>query len=56
LYVQGCQEALATKLSNIFEALRAELQRGLAVDAYAEQHGSFAEFVRKHYEQDDGAI
>jgi len=52
------EEALATKYAELSsEALRADLLRGLAaVDAYAEQHGSFADFVRKHYEQDDGAI
>ena len=34
------------------EALIAELRRGLAaVENYAEQHGSFAEFVREHYER-----
>ncbi len=52
------EEALATKYAELSsDALRAELQRGLAaVDAYAEQHGSFAELVRKHYEQGDGAV
>ncbi len=52
------EEALASKYAELSsEALIAELQRGLAaVDAYAEQHGSFAEQVRKHYEQDDGAV
>jgi post-segregation antitoxin (ccd killing protein) len=52
------EEALATKYAELSsDALRAELQRGLAaVDAYAEQHGSFAELVRKHYEQGDGPV
>ena len=52
------EEALATKYAELCsDALRAELQRGLAaVDAYAEQHGSFAELVRKHYEQGDGPV
>jgi len=52
------EEALATKYAELSsDALLAEMQRGLAaVDAYAEQHGSFAEHVRKHYEQDDGAV
>jgi len=52
------EEALATKYAELCsDALRAELQRGLAaVDAYAEQHGSFAELVRKHYEQGDGTV
>jgi hypothetical protein len=32
----------------------AELQQGLAaVDDYAEQHGSFSELVREHYESAD---
>jgi post-segregation antitoxin (ccd killing protein) len=52
------EEALAAKYGELCsEALIAELQRGLAaVASYAEQHGSFAELVREHYEQDDGAI
>ena len=52
------EEALATKYAELSsDALRAELQRGLAaVDAYAEHHGSFAELVRKHYEQGDGPV
>ena len=52
------EEALATKYAELSsEALRADLQRGLAaVDAYSEQHGSFSELVRKHYEKDDGAV
>ena len=52
------EEALASKYAELSsQALIAELQRGLAaVDAYAEQHGSFAEHVRKHNEQDDGSV
>jgi post-segregation antitoxin (ccd killing protein) len=52
------EEALAAKYAELTsDALIAELQRGLAaVDAYAEQHGSFAELVRKHYEQVDGPV
>jgi post-segregation antitoxin (ccd killing protein) len=52
------EEALATKYAELCsEALIAELRLGLAaVDNYAEQHGSFAELVRKHYEQDDDSI
>ena len=34
------------------EVILAELQQGLAaVEAYAEQHGSFSELVRDHYER-----
>jgi len=34
------------------EVILAELQQGLAaVEAYAEQHGSFSELVREHYER-----
>ena len=34
------------------EAILADLQQGLAaVEAYAEQHGSFSELVRDHYER-----
>ena len=36
------------------EVILAELQQGLAaVEAYAEQHGSFSELVREHYERVD---
>ncbi len=52
------EEALATKYDELrSEALIAELRRGLAaVESYAEQHGSFAELVREHYERGDDAI
>jgi post-segregation antitoxin (ccd killing protein) len=52
------EEALATKYDELrSEALIAELRRGLAaVESYADQHGSFAELVREHYERGDGAI
>jgi post-segregation antitoxin (ccd killing protein) len=52
------EEALATKYAELYsEALIAELRQGLAaVESYAEKHGSFPELVRKHYEQEDGAI
>jgi post-segregation antitoxin (ccd killing protein) len=52
------EEALATKYAELCsEALIAELREGLAaVDSYAEQHGSFSELVRKHYEQGDGTV
>jgi hypothetical protein len=36
------------------EVSLAELQQGLAaVESYAEQHGSFPELVREHYERVD---
>lgn len=52
------EEALATKYAELrSEALIADLRQGLAaVERYAEQHGSFAELVREHYERDDGAV
>jgi post-segregation antitoxin (ccd killing protein) len=52
------EEALASKYAELHsEALIAELRRGLAaVESYADQHGSFAELVREHYEREDGAI
>jgi len=52
------EEALATKYAELrSEALIAELRRGLAaVESYADQHGTFAELVREHYERGDGAI
>jgi post-segregation antitoxin (ccd killing protein) len=52
------EEALATKYGELrSEALIAELRRGLAaVESYADQHGSFAELVREHYERGDGTI
>jgi post-segregation antitoxin (ccd killing protein) len=52
------EEALATKYAQLHsEALIAELRQGLAaVASYADQHGSFAELVREHYEREDGAV
>lgn len=52
------EEALATKYDELrSEALSADLRRGLAaVESYADQHGSFAELVREHYERGDDAI
>jgi post-segregation antitoxin (ccd killing protein) len=52
------EEALATKYAELCsEALIAEFREGLAaIHSYAEQHGSFSELVRKHYEQDDGTV
>lgn len=52
------EEALAAKYAELHaEAIRAELARGLsAVENYADQHGSFADLVREHYENEDGAV
>ncbi len=52
------EQALANAYSEKHAALvRAELQQDLgAVSAYAEQHGSFADLARAHYEDGDGAI
>jgi post-segregation antitoxin (ccd killing protein) len=53
------EEALASKYSELCrEALVAELRQDLAaVESYAEEHGSFADLVRKHYARDnDGAV
>jgi post-segregation antitoxin (ccd killing protein) len=49
------EEALAARYAELrSEELIAELRRGLAaVDSYADQHGSFSELVREHYERDD---
>lgn len=39
------------------EMLDVEVQRDLAAaDSYAEQHGSFADLARQHYELDDDAV
>ena len=38
-------------------ALRAELAADLAAsDDYIDQHGSFSDLVREHYEKPDGAV
>jgi post-segregation antitoxin (ccd killing protein) len=52
------EEALASKYAELSsEALLADLRRGLtAVEAYAEEHGSFVELVREHNERDDDAV
>ena len=52
------EEALASKYAELSsEALLADLKRGLAAaQAYADEHGTFSELVRQHYEQDDGAV
>jgi len=39
------------------EAVLAELRQDLdAVERYEEQHGSFPELVRSHYEREDGSV
>ncbi|HEX3396181.1 MAG TPA: type II toxin-antitoxin system CcdA family antitoxin [Steroidobacteraceae bacterium] len=39
------------------EALLAELRRdAAAVERYEEEHGSFSDLVRAHYEREDGAV
>jgi len=52
------EEALAAKYAQqSSEALVAELRRGLtAVENYADEHGSFGELVREHYERGDDAV
>jgi post-segregation antitoxin (ccd killing protein) len=52
------EEALASRYAELTsEALLAELRRGLAaVESYADQHGSFADLVRDHYESGDGTV
>jgi post-segregation antitoxin (ccd killing protein) len=51
---EGLVKEYAARLS---EALIAELRRDLAVsEEYADQHGSFADLVRQHYEHVDGAV
>jgi antitoxin CcdA len=52
------EEALAHEYSaRRSEALRAEIRGELAaVEKYEEQHGSFPELVRAHYERDDDAV
>ena len=45
-YAQRCAAALA-------EELRQDLA---AIERYAEEHGSFPDLVREHYEREDGAI
>ena len=55
---QVAEKALAQEYAaRRSESLLAELREGLAaVESYAEQHGSFAELVREHYEREDGAV
>ena len=52
------EEALAHEYSvGLREALRAEIRDELAaLERYEAEHGSFPEFVRAHYERDDGAV
>lgn len=52
------EEALAREYSaRRSEVLAAELRQGLAaVESYAEEHGSFAELVREHYERGDDPV
>jgi antitoxin CcdA len=52
------EEAIADEYSKRRkEALLKELREDLAaVEKYEEQHGSFPELVRAHYEREDGSI
>jgi post-segregation antitoxin (ccd killing protein) len=52
------EEALAYEYAHRrSEALKAEIRQDLAaMEAYAEEHGSFADLVRQHYEREDGAV
>ena len=48
------EEALSSKYAELTsQALLTELRRGLAaVESYADQHGSFADLAREHYERE----
>jgi post-segregation antitoxin (ccd killing protein) len=52
------EEALAHEYSvGLRERLRTEIRDELiALEKYEAEHGSFPEFVRAHYERDDGAV
>lgn len=52
------EEALAKEYAaRLGETRLAELRRdAAAIERYEEEHGSFPELVRKHYERDDGAV
>lgn len=52
------EEALAQEYAQRrSETLIAEIRQDLAaVERYAEEHGSFADLVREHYEREDGAV
>ena len=51
------EEAIAKEyVARLLAMQAAELREDLAaVERYADQHGSFAELARAHYERDDGA-
>jgi antitoxin CcdA len=55
---QVAEEAIADEYSKRRkEALLKELRQDLAaVERYEEEHGSFPELVRAHYEREDGSI
>jgi antitoxin CcdA len=52
------EEALAHEYSaRLSDALRSEIRDELAaLERYEEQHGSFPEHVRAHYQRDDGSV
>jgi post-segregation antitoxin (ccd killing protein) len=52
------EEALAQEYAQRrSEVLLAEIRQDLAaVEAYAEQHGSFPDLVREHYARDDDTV
>jgi post-segregation antitoxin (ccd killing protein) len=52
------EEALAHEYSvGLRERLRTEIRDELiALEKYEAEHGSFPEFVRAHYERDDGTV
>jgi post-segregation antitoxin (ccd killing protein) len=52
------EEALAHEYARRrSEVLIGELRQDLAaIESYAEEHGSFADLVRQHYEREDGAV
>jgi post-segregation antitoxin (ccd killing protein) len=52
------EEALAQEYARRrSETIIAELRQDLAAaESYADQHGTFADLVREHYERDDGSV
>jgi post-segregation antitoxin (ccd killing protein) len=52
------EEALALEYAQRrSETIIAELRQDLAAaESYADQHGTFADLVREHYERDDGSV
>jgi post-segregation antitoxin (ccd killing protein) len=52
------EEALAQEYAQRrSETIIAELRQDLAAaESYADQHGTFADLVREHYERDDGSV